>query len=39
MQDLLDPKIFREKLDLVLREKNGTLAKVYNRLPFDADEI
>ncbi|MGH9014290.1 MAG: adenylosuccinate synthase [Acidimicrobiia bacterium] len=39
VQDLLDPKIFREKLDLVLREKNGVLAKVYNRLPLDADEI
>ena len=33
------PKIFREKLDLALREKNGVLAKVYNRLPLDADEI
>ncbi len=32
VQDLLDPKIFREKLDLALREKNGTLSKVYNRL-------
>ena len=39
VQDLLDPKIFREKLDLALREKNGVLAKVYNRLPLDADEI
>jgi len=39
VQDLLDAKIFREKLDLVLREKNGVLAKVYNRLPLDADEI
>jgi adenylosuccinate synthase len=39
VQDLLDPKIFREKLDLVLREKNGVLAKVYNRLPLDPDEI
>ena len=39
VQDLLDPKIFREKLDLVLREKNGVLAKVYNRLPLDANEI
>src|ERR1700694_3305021 len=39
VQDLLDPKIFREKLDLVLREKNGVLAKVYNRLPIDADDI
>src|SRR5882672_8270469 len=39
VQDLLDPKIFREKLDLVLREKNGVLTKVYNRLPMDAKEI
>jgi len=39
VQDLLDPKIFREKLDLVLREKNGVLAKVYNRLPLSADDI
>ncbi|MSO36875.1 MAG: adenylosuccinate synthase [Acidimicrobiia bacterium] len=39
VQDLLDPKIFREKLDLVLREKNGVLTKVYNRLPVDADEL
>jgi adenylosuccinate synthase len=39
VQDLLDPKIFREKLELALREKNGVLAKVYNRLPLDADEI
>ena len=39
VQDLLDPKIFREKLDLVLREKNGVLTKVYNRLPMDAGDI
>jgi adenylosuccinate synthase len=39
VQDLLDPKIFREKLDLVLREKNGVLTKVYNRLPMDAKQI
>ncbi len=39
VQDLLDPKIFREKLDVVLREKNGILAKVYNRLPLDAGQI
>jgi adenylosuccinate synthase len=39
VQDLLDAKIFREKLDVVLREKNAILAKVYNRLPFDADQI
>ncbi len=39
VQDLLDPKIFRAKLDLVLKEKAPLLAKVYNRLPPDADEI
>ncbi len=39
VQDLLDEKIFREKLELVLREKNALLAKVYNRLPFSAKEI
>src|SRR6202162_934612 len=39
VQDLLDPKIFREKLELALREKNAVLAKVYNRLPLDAGEI
>jgi len=39
VQDLLDAKIFREKLDVVLREKNAILAKVYNRLPLDGDKI
>ncbi len=39
VQDLLDPEIFREKLDLVLREKNAILAKVYNRLPISAGEV
>ncbi|MDQ6839828.1 MAG: adenylosuccinate synthase [Actinomycetota bacterium] len=39
VQDLLDPKIFRQKLDVVLKEKNQILAKVYNRLPLSADEI
>ncbi len=39
VQDLLDPKIFREKLDGALREKNPLLAKVYNQLGFDADGI
>jgi adenylosuccinate synthase len=39
VQDLLDPKIFRQKLDVALKEKNAVLAKVYNRLPLDADEI
>ncbi|MDQ2679062.1 MAG: adenylosuccinate synthase [Actinomycetota bacterium] len=39
VQDLLDPDIFREKLTAVLAEKNLVLAKVYNRLGFDADEL
>jgi adenylosuccinate synthase len=39
VQDLLDAKIFRQKLDVALKEKNSILAKVYNRLPLDADEI
>jgi adenylosuccinate synthase len=38
-QDLLDPKIFRQKLDVVLKEKNQILAKVYNRLPLSASDI
>jgi len=39
VQDLLDPKIFREKLDVVLKEKNSILAKVYNRLSLRASDI
>jgi adenylosuccinate synthase len=39
IQDLFDPKIFRQKLDVVLKEKNAILAKVYNRLPLSADDI
>ena len=39
VQDLLDPKIFRQKLDVIVKEKNQILAKVYNRLPLSADDI
>jgi adenylosuccinate synthase len=39
VQDLLDPKIFRQKLDVVLKEKNLVLAKVYNRLSISKDDI
>lgn len=39
VQDLLDPKIFREKLEAVLEDKNQVLTRVYNRLPFDVDEL
>ena len=39
VQDLLDAKIFRQKLDVALKEKNAVLAKVYNRLPLDVEQI
>jgi len=39
VQDLLDEKIFRQKLDVALKEKNAVLAKVYNRLPLDANQL
>jgi len=39
VQDLLDPKIFRQKLDVVLKEKNLVLAKIYNRLALSASDI
>lgn len=39
VQDLLDPKIFRQKLEVLAKEKNAILAKVYNRLPLDVNEI
>jgi adenylosuccinate synthase len=39
VQDLLDPKIFRQKLEVALKDKNQILAKVYNRLPLPAGDI
>ena len=39
IQDLFDEKIFRQKLDVVLREKNLILTKIYNRLPLDGERI
>ena len=39
VQDLLDPGIFREKLDVALAHTNKVLAKAFNRLPRSADEI
>jgi adenylosuccinate synthase len=35
VQDLFDPGILREKLELVLRDKNQILGKVYNRRGID----
>src|SRR5690349_1016656 len=39
VQDLLDPKIFRQKLEVVLKEKNQLLSRVYNQLPLSFDDI
>ena len=39
VQDLFDEKIFRQKLDVVLKEKNLVLTKVYGRLPLDGERI
>ncbi|MFV1969830.1 MAG: adenylosuccinate synthase [Acidimicrobiia bacterium] len=39
VQDLFDEKIFREKLEAVLKTKNQQLVKVYNQLPLDLEEI
>ena len=38
-QDLLDPGIFRAKLEAALKEKNQVLVKVYNRKAVDVDEV
>jgi adenylosuccinate synthase len=39
VQDLLDPGILRQKLELALREKNQVLAKVYNRRTIDVGQV
>ena len=39
VQDLMDEKIFRQTLDVAIKEKNAVLAKVYNRLPSSAEAI
>src|SRR6516225_6702064 len=39
VQDLLDPGILRQKLELALREKNQVLAKVYNRRRIEVDAV
>ncbi|MGI8696551.1 MAG: adenylosuccinate synthase [Mycobacteriales bacterium] len=39
MQDLLDEKILRDKLDAALHEKNQILVKLYNRTALHADAI
>ncbi|MDD5448143.1 MAG: adenylosuccinate synthase, partial [Actinomycetota bacterium] len=39
MQDLLDEKIFREKLDAALQRKNAILSKAFGQKPYSVDEI
>ena len=39
VQDLFDPGILRQKLELVLREKNQVLSKVYNRRGIDPQAV
>lgn len=39
IQDLFDPKIFRSKVEIALKEKNKLLTKVYNQLPMDPEPI
>ncbi|MEX1207147.1 MAG: adenylosuccinate synthase [Acidimicrobiia bacterium] len=39
VQDLYDPKIFRDKLDAAVKETNKVLVKIYNQLPVEPDEI
>src|SRR5499427_1320154 len=39
LQDLFDEAILRQKLELVLREKNQVLSKVYNRRGIDAGAV
>jgi len=38
VQDLLDPKILRQKLELAVTEKNIWLERVYELEPFDVEE-
>jgi adenylosuccinate synthase len=38
-QDLFDPGILRQKLELALREKNQILTKLYNRRGIDAEAV
>jgi adenylosuccinate synthase len=39
VQDVLDPKILRQKLEVALAEKNVWLAKVYEVPPFDLEQV
>jgi adenylosuccinate synthase len=39
VQDLFDPKIFAEKVEAALEEKNRVLPRVYNTLPMNVQEV
>jgi adenylosuccinate synthase len=39
VQDLLDPKILRQKIEVALAEKNVWLERVYEAEPFELDEV
>jgi adenylosuccinate synthase len=39
VQDLLDPKILRQKLELAVEEKNVWLERVYGLPPFGVEEV
>jgi len=39
VQDLYDPKIFRDKVEAVLADTNRLLTRVYNQLPMDGGQI
>ena len=39
VQDLLDPKILHQKIELAVTEKNVWLERVYEIAPFDAEEV
>ncbi|MDH4116384.1 MAG: adenylosuccinate synthase [Acidimicrobiia bacterium] len=39
VQDLFDPKIFRDKVETALEDVNRVLTRVYNQLPMGADTI
>jgi adenylosuccinate synthase len=39
VQDLFDPGILRQKLDLALRDKNQVLTKLYNRRGIEAEAV
>jgi adenylosuccinate synthase len=39
VQDLFDPKIFTEKVEAALRDKNKVLPRVYNTLPMEPSDV